>query len=302
MNSNPDRPMSSNQPKALQDVKRVEMIKWYLANKMEDEARMLDERFKLGYFAKIEEDARPLLEKHLNLFITQDPEMLRLKDKIKILAREDDPVLLIGESGSGKELLANALHGNKNEASFISLNCAGLPEYLIESELFGHKKGSFTGADKDKEGMFRAADNGTLFLDEIGELPLGVQAKLLRALQERAIRMVGSNKEESISCRFVAATHHDLSEQVKLGKFRLDLYYRLATFELRLTGLCKRPNDIPLIVASLDQGDKKFPAEQYDWELMCSVGLLNGNVRAIQQMVRRWQVFGELPAKGFLNK
>lgn len=210
------------------------------------------------------------------------------KKQARKLAKVNDPVLIQGPSGTGKELLARALHGNK-EGNFVAINCAGLPEHLIESELFGHVKGAFTGAtEKDKQGLFQEAANGTLFLDEMGELPLMLQAKLLRVLQEYKVRKVGSNKEETITCRIVAATHHNLEELVGLHKFRLDLYYRLSTFILQTYPLSDRLDDIPLIANSINP---EFPVDSVDWNKV----QLQGNVRSLQQVVRRWEVLGEAP-------
>jgi two-component system response regulator PilR (NtrC family) len=159
-------------------------------------------------------------------------------------------VLITGESGTGKELVARALHteGNRAKGSFVAVNCGAIPEELMESELFGHKRGSFTGAVADKSGLFQDADGGTLFLDEIGELSLGLQVKLLRALQERRVKPVGANEELDVDVRVVAATNRELEAEVARGAFRADLYYRLNVIELRLPPLRQRHEDIPLLV------------------------------------------------------
>jgi two-component system, NtrC family, response regulator PilR len=159
-------------------------------------------------------------------------------------------VLITGESGTGKELVARALHseGNRAKARFVAVNCGAIPEELMESELFGHKRGSFTGAVADKSGLFQDADGGTLFLDEIGELSLGLQVKLLRALQERRVKPVGANEELEVDVRVVAATNRELEAEVARGAFRADLYYRLNVIELRLPPLRQRHEDIPLLV------------------------------------------------------
>jgi len=230
------------------------------------------------------------LEDYLLKFITKDPETLVLKDKVRKIMEHDDAVLIQGETGTGKELLANALHGGRS-GNFIAINCAGMPEQLIESELFGYEHGSFTGSKAGgTEGLIKLADEGTLFLDEIGDLAFPLQAKLLRVIQERTIRKVGGSKETKVDVRFIAATHFDLEKHVADGKFRDDLYARLATFKLQIKPLRERLCDIPLIVESVDP-HKTFPLNKVDWNNMP----LKHNVREVQSIVRRWQVLGELP-------
>ncbi|MGI9327189.1 MAG: sigma-54-dependent transcriptional regulator, partial [Pseudomonadales bacterium] len=155
--------------------------------------------------------------------------MQRLRQQIAKLARSQAPIYVSGESGSGKEVAARLMHeqGPRSEAPFVPVNCGAIPSELMESEFFGHVKGSFTGANTDKEGLFRAAQGGTLFLDEVADLPLSMQVKLLRAIQEKAVRPVGAEQEIAIDVRVLSATHKDLAEQVELGDFRQDLYYRL---------------------------------------------------------------------------
>lgn len=188
----------------------------------------------------------------LKKFITQDTEMLELKRQTSILATHDYSVLIQGESGTGKELLARALMGDR-KGNFVALNCAGMPEHLIESELFGHVAGAFTDAKQPKLGLMRHAENGVLFLDEIGDLDSKVQAKFLRALQERVVRPVGSNVDHSINCRIVCATHWNLWELVQSKKFRLDLYARISTFKLQTKPLRERQKDIFEIIKTLPQ-------------------------------------------------
>ncbi len=173
--------------------------------------------------------------------------MERLRAQIAKLARSQAPIYLSGESGSGKEVAARLIHeqGPRAEAPFVAVNCGAIPSELMESEFFGHVKGSFTGAVADKEGLFQAADGGTLFLDEVADLPLSMQVKLLRAIQEKAVRAVGSAQERAIDVRILCATHRNLGREVAEGRFRQDLYYRLNVIELPMPSLRERPGDIP---------------------------------------------------------
>lgn len=168
---------------------------------------------------------------------------------IEKLARSQAPVYISGESGSGKELAARLIHakGPRADAPFVPVNCGAIPPELMESEFFGHKKGSFTGATADKQGLFQAADGGTLFLDEVADLPLAMQVKLLRAIQEKAVKPVGANSEAPINVRILSATHKDLAGLVREGEFRQDLFYRINVIELHVPSLRGRPDDIPLL-------------------------------------------------------
>lgn len=242
-------------------------------------------------------------QEFLAKYITKDKNMIEVKRKIGLASKLEDTVLIVGPTGSGKELLAHALHGDREREKFISVNCAGLPSGLIESELFGHVKGSFTGATNEKIGMFAAANEGTIFLDEIGELPLEVQAKLLRVIQERVIRKVGSNFSESVNTRIVCATHQNLAKLVKEGKFREDLFWRISTLKVRVTGLDERPDDIPLIVdywATLFESNYskykvKLPEQRFPRDFKINPKLLEGNVRSIISIIRQYHAWGELP-------
>ena len=169
------------------------------------------------------------------------------------LARSQAPVHITGESGSGKELAARLIHdaGSRSEGPFIGVNCGAIPENLMESEFFGYRKGAFTGATADREGFFQAASGGTLFLDEVADLPLHMQVKLLRAIQEKKVRKVGSTAEDYVDVRLVSATHRNLAEEVKRGAFRQDLYYRLDVIELRMPSLREMPEDIPRLAAAI---------------------------------------------------
>lgn len=176
--------------------------------------------------------------------------MVAMREQIRKIARSQAPIYITGESGTGKEVVARAIHAEspRFEGPFIAVNCGALPEHLVESELFGHKKGSFTGADKDKKGLFQAADGGTLLLDEVADLPLSMQVKLLRAIQERAIRPIGEMKEIPINVRILSASHKALAMLVQEQEFRQDLFYRLNVISLSVPALRQRLSDIPLLV------------------------------------------------------
>jgi DNA-binding NtrC family response regulator len=174
--------------------------------------------------------------------------MLRLFDRIGRVAGSPAPVLITGETGTGKELVARAIHRASARGAFIPVNCGAIPDHLLESELFGHVKGAFTGADREKPGVFQAADGGTLFLDEIAELPLPLQPKLLRALETGEVRPVGQAEPQHVDVRIVAATHQDLEARVAAGEFRDDLFWRLNVLHLEIPPLRERPGDIPLLV------------------------------------------------------
>ena len=209
-------------------------------------------------------------------------------------------VLILGDSGTGKELIARAIHfeGDRSNKPLVPVNCGGIPETLLESELFGYKRGAFTGADKDKKGLFQEADGGTIFLDEIGELPLALQVKLLRVLQENEVRMIGDSKSMKIDVRVIAATAKDLEEEVKKGTFREDLFYRLNVLSIKIPRLRDRVEDIPLLCDHFIERfnsrlNKKIegiaPAAmshllEYAWP---------GNVRELENMIERALVLAE---------
>jgi two-component system response regulator PilR (NtrC family) len=189
----------------------------------------------------------------LQMMVGSSAAMQQVKDRIAKVARSMAPVLVQGESGTGKELAARALHAcsHRSEGPFVAVNCGAIPENLLEAEFFGARKGSYTGAAQDREGYFQAARSGTLFLDEIGDLPLAMQSKLLRAIQERQVRPLGSTQEESVDVRVVSATHKDLSALVRKGEFRQDLFYRINVIELMLPALRDRREDLPVLCKAL---------------------------------------------------
>jgi two-component system response regulator PilR (NtrC family) len=220
--------------------------------------------------------------------------MLALKAQIAKLARSQAPVFICGESGSGKELVARAIHaeGPRKNDNFVAINCGAIPTELMESEFFGHKKGSFTGADQDKIGFFQAANGGSLFLDEIADLPLHMQVKLLRAIQEKAIRPVGSQTEIAVDIRLLSATHKNLAQAIEKGTFRQDLYYRINVIELQVPPLRERTDDIPLLVQHIlkhiRQTQQYCPSRLSDAALGAIQGYaFPGNVRELENMLQR---------------
>ncbi len=218
-------------------------------------------------------------------------EVFALAQKV---ARYDTSVLITGESGTGKELVARGIHNCSPRAkrSFVAINCGSLPENLLESELFGYVKGAFTGADKDRKGLFKEADDSTLFLDEIGELPLAMQVKLLRVLQEQEIRPIGSSKTEKINVRVLAATAKDLKEQVQLGAFREDLFYRLNVVQIKIPPLRVRKEDIPLLCQHfVEKYNRKFQTKVNGLTEEAMKTILRllwpGNVRELENTIQR---------------
>lgn len=190
-----------------------------------------------------------------HLLLGEADNMRRLREQIAKVARSDAPVYISGESGSGKELAARAIHaqGARADKPFVPVNCGAIPNELMESEFFGHKKGSFTGAHKDKLGLLQTAQGGTLFLDEVADLPLEMQVKLLRAIQEKRIRPIGTSQEIPIDVRILSATHKDLGKEVSEGRFRNDLYYRINVIEISTPPLRERIGDIPLLIDAIMQ-------------------------------------------------
>ena len=222
------------------------------------------------------------------------PAIVHVRELIEKLARSEAPVHITGESGSGKELAARLIHqkGARRDRPFVPVNCGAIPENLMESEFFGYRKGAFTGADADRDGFFQAASGGTLFLDEVADLPLPMQVKLLRAIQEKKARKVGSTQEDAVDVRIISATHQSLADCVESGKFRHDLYYRLNVIELRMPALRDMREDIPAIAgAVLDKlaGPAKsvLPQPEPDAVLALVRYDFPGNVRELENILER---------------
>jgi two-component system response regulator PilR (NtrC family) len=216
--------------------------------------------------------------------------MREIRARIVKLARTQAPVHISGESGSGKELAARLIHkqGNRADHPFVAVNCGAIPETLMESEFFGHRKGAFTGADAERDGYFQAANGGTLFLDEVADLPLSMQVKLLRALQEKKVRRLGATAEETVDIRIISATHQNLSALVETGRFRQDLYYRLNVIDLVMPSLRERGQDIPILArALLDKLGAHDARLNREAECALQAYAFPGNVRELENILER---------------
>ncbi len=238
------------------------------------------------------------------------PVMRQVFETIQKVAETDLTVLVRGESGTGKELVAQAIHntGSRKNRPFVAVNCAAISRELVESELFGHEKGAFTGADSRRIGRFEAASGGTILLDEIGDMPLETQAKVLRVLQERTVERVGGNQPIQVDVRVVAATHHDLEEEVKTGRFREDLYYRLKVVEIELAPLRKRIPDLPALCDRfLEQVAERLKREKKQFSAEAMARLMGyfwpGNVRELRNVIEQAAVLcsGEVIEASDLN-
>ena len=227
--------------------------------------------------------------------------MRTIHDLISKARNHTFPVLILGETGTGKELVARCIHNSssRKHAAFVAVDCSSLTPTLIESELFGHLRGAFTGADTNKKGLVEAADTGTLFLDEIGELPRELQAKLLRVIQEKEVRPVGSTDAKPVNARFISATHRDLKHAIDEGAFRRDLYYRLNVFPIEMPPLRERKGDIPLLVTAFlsKHADSMRPIESIFQDFWRSVMSRDwpGNVRELENFVARCIALGSGP-------
>ncbi len=229
-----------------------------------------------------------------NGIIGDSPQILEIQTMISKVAPSDARVLITGPNGSGKELVARSLHdqSNRNKAPFIEVNCAAIPSELIESELFGHEKGAFTSAVKDKKGKFELASGGTLFLDEIGDMSPSAQAKVLRALQENVIQRVGGEKDIKVDCRIISATNKDLRKEINEGRFREDLFHRLSVIPIHVPSLNERKTDIPMLVDYFlamicqEQGIKLKPIQEEAIKALQGVNW-TGNIRELRNVLER---------------
>lgn len=273
---------------------RVDQL-WYALDRAVDQIRLKRENYVLK---------RAIKNAHQtdHLMIGESPKIRNLRSMVKRIAPSDSTVLLTGESGSGKEVFARALHqySLRSQQPFVPLNCGAISPELIESELFGHVKGAFTGATANHQGLFYYAQGGTIFLDEIGELPLSMQTKLLRVLEQRCIRPVGSNREVDVDVRIIAATNVNLAREVQRGRFRQDLFYRLQVLPIEVPALRERPEDVLLLAshfvdhfaAKLRLKPLEFSCEikarmqAYDWP---------GNVRELRNFIERSMILGYMP-------
>ena len=235
---------------------------------------------------------RPVVKGHQ--LLGQSEPLCRVRELIGKLARTQAPVYISGESGSCKELAARLIHENgaRHDLPFVPVNCGAIPETLMESEFFGYRKGAFTGAEQDRDGFFQAADGGTLFLDEVAELPLAMQVKLLRAIQEKRVRKVGATQEDPVDVRVISATHQDLAKSVEKGRFRQDLFYRLNVIELRMPSLRECREDIAPIAASIleriaeSTGSRPAKLSESALELLMRYEF-PGNIRELENMLER---------------
>ena len=261
-------------------------------------------------------EASTLLQK----LVGESPAMRAVKSRIGKVAGSMAPVLIQGESGTGKELVARAVHGCSHRAAgpFVAVNCSAIPESLMEAEFFGARKGAYTGATQDRLGLFQTAKGGTLFLDEIGDLPLAMQAKLLRVIQERTVRPLGSSQEEAVDVRIVSATHKDLAAEVQAGSFRQDLYYRLNVIEIAVPPLRERREDLPALCHALlakicqeagSSGSNGSGMPEVSAAVLEQLRShpLSGNVRELENILHRALALGEgsslhfeAPAQGFV--
>ena len=243
---------------------------------------------------QLDGDTRKLVDAVDHDLIGSTPTILALRQQITKLARSQAPVHINGESGTGKEVVARLIHNNGPRAtgSFVAVNCGAIPHDLMESELFGHVKGSFTGATQDKLGLFQAASGGTLFLDEVADLPLAMQVKLLRAIQEKSVRPVGAQEEQPTDIRLLSATHKDLAVEVAAGRFRNDLYYRINVIDVHVPELRERLDDLPDLATSIlrriasEEGNQKAHLDKSAIDALCRYHF-PGNVRELENILER---------------
>jgi transcriptional regulator with PAS, ATPase and Fis domain len=262
--------------------------------------------YRVNSYQKREEETKQLISENIELrkelksqytfksIVGKNEQVRKILEQVKTISNTAAPVLISGETGTGKEQIAKIVHflSDRREKKFISVNCAAIPENLLESELFGYSKGAFTGASGDKKGKFELADNGTLFLDEIGELPVHLQPKILRALQEKEIEPLGSEKTVKIDIRIIAATNRDLEKMIADNKFRADLYFRLNVINLKLPPLRERRDDIPLLADFFikrynEQYSKNIAGILKDVEDLFMAYEWPGNIRELENVMER---------------
>ena len=248
----------------------------------------------------LEQSAPATDERWREAIVTRSPLMLRLLEQARLVAQSDVSVLINGQSGTGKEIFAQAIHNAspRNSKPFIAINCGALPEQLLESELFGHARGAFTGAVSNREGLFQAAEGGTLFLDEIGDMPAPLQVKLLRVLQERKITRVGSDRDIDVNVRVLAATNKDIPREISRGEFREDLFHRLSVIIIRVPTLAERIDDIPILVDHFLEticGEYNVPVKKIEAEALAELQKLpwTGNIRELRNVVERLVILCE---------
>ena len=253
----------------------------------------------------LEQSAPTTDERWRQAIVTRSPLMERLLEQAGMVAQSDVSVLINGQSGTGKEIIAQAIHNAspRRDKPFVAINCGALPEQLLESELFGHARGAFTGAVSNREGLFQAAEGGTLFLDEIGDMPVALQVKLLRVLQERKVRPLGSNRDIDIDVRIISATHRDLPKAMARGEFREDLFYRLNVVNLKIPPLAERTEDIPLLANHLlrQSADRHKPfvrAFSTDAMKRLMAAKWPGNVRQLVNVIEQCVALTSSPVIG----
>ncbi|MGE0086979.1 MAG: sigma-54-dependent transcriptional regulator [Desulfococcaceae bacterium] len=247
---------------------------------LEEEKKRIDDNLKQNF--------------HFGMIVGSSPKMLHIYEMVRQVAKTKTNILITGESGTGKELIARAIHeqSNRRDCPFVAINCGGIPETLMESELFGHKKGSFTGATNDKKGLFETAHNGTLFLDEIGEIGIPLQVKLLRAVQEKTFNRIGGNENISVDTRIISATNKTLEEEVIAGRFREDLFYRLNVIEIRVPPLRERKEDLRSLAQHFLEKYTKEMGKEITKISSYAIDLLNkydfpGNIRELENLIER---------------
>jgi formate hydrogenlyase transcriptional activator len=276
---------------------RGQIIRWYGTATDIDDRKRTEERLRNENLVLREEIDRSSMFEDI---VGSSEPLRKVLLQMRKVAPSDSTVLILGETGTGKELMARAMHkqSNRSGRAFIAVNCAAIPPSLIASELFGHEKGAFTGATQRRIGRFEAANGGTIFLDEVGDLPAEVQISLLRVLQEREVEHVGSNKPISVDVRVLAATHHDLEKLVNEGKFRQDLLYRLNVVPIKMPSLRERAADIPLLVEYFIARFGKKAGKRFGTIDKHSLKLLReyqwpGNIRELQNVVERAVILGD---------